>query len=169
MKPQSLQFLAGLFAAVAIGIAATPAASPATDSVTIKSERLRQNSAIAKLRVDPAEIAAFWTDDVTICRGLGVQLAGKAAYQKLFEADSTDSKRIVYERLPSAIEVSPHWPLAFETGVWNGHLGDLSGPTIISGRYSAQWVKREGRWLIRAEVYVALDGAGSGLDSKAAP
>ena len=138
----------------------------ATEPETIKAERLRQNAAIAAFK--PDEVASFWTDDVTICRGLGVQLAGKAAYRKLFEADVPSPDVIVYQREPVAIEVSPHWPLAFETGVWRGHQGGVNGPTIISGRYSAQWVKRDGRWLIRAEVYVALDGAGTGLKSKAA-
>lgn len=36
-------------------------------------------------------------------------------------------------------------------------------------RYSAQWVKRDGKWFIRSEVYVALDGGGAGLEFKAAP
>jgi ketosteroid isomerase-like protein len=166
MKLQSRLVLALIALAVAYSASAF-AAPAATESEPIKSERLRQNAAIAKREIET--ITSFWTDDVTICRGLGVQLAGKAAYRKLFEDDQSGSGRIVYERLPSAIDVSPHWPLAFETGIWNGRLGDLAGPTIISGRYSAQWVKRDDRWLIRAEVYVALDGAGVGLESKAAP
>jgi ketosteroid isomerase-like protein len=158
-----LAFFTLALGAIHVGFAAPAADEPAA----IKAARLRQNAAIAQSRVD--EIVTFWTDDVTICRGLGVQVAGKAAYRKLFENDTASPSWIVYERLPGAIEVSPHWPLAFETGVWNGHLGDLSGPTIISGRYSAQWVKRGDRWLIRAEVYVALGGSGVGLDSKAVP
>lgn len=150
-----------------ITLLAAPPKFDSTEADAIKAARLGQNAAIAKS--DFALVATFWTDDVTICRGLGTQLAGKAAYRKLFEESATAPRPIVYERLPSAIEVSPHWPLAFETGAWNGHLGTLDGPVIISGRYSAQWVKRGGHWLIRAEVYVALDGAGVGLESKAAP
>lgn len=140
-------------------------ASPEQD--IIKAERLRQNAAIVASKID--EIAACWTDDVTICRGLGVQLAGKAAYRKLFGDDVLSPSRIVYQREPSAIDVSTLWPLAFETGTWSGHLGSATGPTVIGGRYSAQWVKRDGRWLIRSEVFVALNGAGCGLDFKAAP
>jgi ketosteroid isomerase-like protein len=151
---------------VALGLASA-ACQAATDQEAIKAARLRQNAAIAAHRID--EIAAGWTDDVTICRGLGTQLAGKAAYRKLFESDALLPGGIVYRREPSAIEVSPHWPLAFETGVWSGHLGGANGPVVISGRYSAQWVRRDGRWLIRSEVFVALNGAGSGLKLKAAP
>jgi ketosteroid isomerase-like protein len=139
----------------------------ATDQEAIKAARLQQNAAIAAFR--PAEVATFWTDDVTICRGLGIQLAGKTAYRKLFEDDASTPGRIVYQREPAEIQVSPHWPLAFESGVWRGHLGSASGPTVISGRYSAQWVKRDGHWLIRSEVFVALDAAGTGLEFKAAP
>ena len=55
-------------------------------AVDIKQARLQQNAAI--VRHDLEAIASYWTDDVTICRGLGLQLAGKAAYRKLFEGDS---------------------------------------------------------------------------------
>jgi hypothetical protein len=40
---------------------------------------------------------------------------------------------------------------------------------VIGGQYSAQWVKRGDRWLIRSEVFVALKGSGAGLQMKAVP
>jgi hypothetical protein len=40
---------------------------------------------------------------------------------------------------------------------------------VIEGRYSAQWLKRADKWLIRSEVFVALTGTGPGLQMKAAP
>jgi hypothetical protein len=58
---------------------------------------------------------------------------------------------------------------AFETGTWEGHLGTMAGPTVVGGRYSAQRVKRGGRWLIRSEVFVALTCAGVGCESAAVP
>jgi ketosteroid isomerase-like protein len=163
MKNLSLIFLALL--AVASGDAS---ASTTQERSKIQHARMQQNAAIVKHDVDA--IASYWTEDVTICRGLGVQLAGKSAYRKLFEDDDPTSKdTIIYERLPTDIDVSSAWPLAFETGVWKGHLGSVQGPVVIGGRYSAQWVKRGSQWLIRSEVYVALTGADSGLQMKAAP
>ena len=146
------------------------AGSPTTTSeqAAVREARLHQNAAIATHRID--EIASYWTDDVTICRGLGFQLAGKAAYRKLFEDDDpTSPDQIVYERNPTSIEVASAWPLAFETGVWKGHRAKPTGPVVLQGRYSAQWVKRAGHWLIRSEVFVALKGEGPGLQMKAAP
>jgi len=141
-------------------------ATPA--QAAIKAARLAQNAAIASHKGD--EIASYWTDDVTICRGLGFQLAGKAAYRKLFEADDpTSPEQIVYQRIPASIDVATTWPLAFETGTWQGHRGTAPGPVVIQGRYSAQWVNRGGHWLIRSEVFVALSGSGPGLQMTAAP
>ena len=88
--------LALFFATVALR------AAPANeDKTAIKSARLSQNQAIA--RHDPDGIALFWTDDVTICRGLGVQVAGKAAYRQIFQDDPNGVAAIVYERIPDAI------------------------------------------------------------------
>jgi ketosteroid isomerase-like protein len=158
-----------LAAAVFLATNATAGPPPGSSNrAAIKQARLAQNSAIARHDLD--SIASYWTDDVTICRGLGFQLAGKAAYRKLFEQDDQASKDvIVYERIPTGIETSSAWPLAFETGVWKGHVGNAHGPVAIQGRYSAQWVKRDARWLIRSEVFGALAGFGQGLESKSAP
>ena len=158
-----------LLAACVFATSAMAAPSTSTsDRALIKHARLQQNAAIVKHDVEA--IASYWTDDVTICRGLGLQLAGKAAYRKLFEGDDPTSKDvIVYERIPVSIDASSVWPLAFETGIWKGHRGNVQGPTILQGRYSAQWVKRADHWLIRSEVYVALEGFDQGLGMKAAP
>jgi ketosteroid isomerase-like protein len=142
--------------------------APASDRSAIEHARLAQNAAIAAHRIE--EIAAYWTDDVSICRALGAQLSGKAAYRQLFvEDDPKNPNVIVYVRTPKDIEVSSHWDLAFETGVWGGHVGSAEGPVALGGRYSAQWVKRDGHWLIRSEVYVALNASGPGLALKSLP
>lgn len=146
-------------------LVAPPSQTPEEDA--IKARRAQQNAAIVANKLD--EIASFWTDDVTICRGLGIQLSGKAAYRKLFEEDTSSRDKIVYQREPRDIEVSPHWPLAFETGTWIGRRGEVNGAALITGRYAAQWVKRDGQWFIRSEVFVALGASGPGLEMKAAP
>jgi ketosteroid isomerase-like protein len=124
-------------------------------------------SAIAAGDLD--RVASFWTDDVTVRRALGQPLSGRAAARQALEPPAAPAARVVYQRQATAFDVSPHWPLAFETGTWEGHSGSVSGPTVIGGRYSAQWVKRDGRWLIRSEVFVALTCAGAGCEAAAVP
>ena len=142
----------------------TPAPSVhAADVQAIRAARFAQNEAIAVGDADGT--AAFWTEDVVIRRGLGPLVVGREGYRQLFVSDPA----VIYVRMPTAVEVSDQWPLAFETGEWSGHPGSAGAPAVIGGRYSAQWVKRNGRWLIRAEVFVALTCSAVGCTFPATP
>ena len=134
------------------------------DARDIRAARLAQNAAMAAGDVDRA--ARWWTEDVTIRRGLGTGLSGIEAYKAIMERAPVSDTALVYWRTTTAVDVSPAWPLAFETGTWTARAGG-KGPSLITGRYSAQWVKRDQRWLIRSEVFVALTCAGKGCTSKA--
>ena len=153
--------------AVLLGLTATLTAAGPVDQKAIRDARAAQNAAIASSDLDRA--ATFWTEDVTVRRALGQPLAGREAARKALEPQPAPATHLVYQRLTKDVEVSPRWPLAFETGTWEGHLGTLAGVVVIGGRYSAQWVKRGDRWLIRSEVFVALTCNGVGCDASAVP
>ena len=87
----------------------------------------------------------------------------------MLQPPAAPAPHLIYQRLTKEIDVSTTWPLAFESGMWEGHQGTLAGPVVIGGRYSAQWVKRGDRWLIRSEVFVALTCSGIGCESRAVP
>jgi ketosteroid isomerase-like protein len=127
------------------------------EAAAVRSARSAQNTAIAAHDFDRA--ATYWTDDVVIRSGLGRVVQGRASYRAAMAADSAT----VFRREPDRVDVSGNdrWPLAFESGTWTGH-GARDGRPLIRGRYAAQWIKRDGRWLIRAEVFVALGCSGEG-------
>jgi ketosteroid isomerase-like protein len=137
------------------------------DEAAIRSARAAQNSAIASGDIDRA--AEYWTEDVEIRRGLGQLLVGREAYRQLITIKGNRDSALVYAREPATVVVSAKWPLAYESGTWAGHLGGANGPVTISGQYSAQWVKRADRWLIRGEVFVALTCGGVGCAYTSAP
>jgi ketosteroid isomerase-like protein len=149
-------------AALFIALAAAP-----MDPGAIRAARAAQNKAIAAGDLD--RVASFWTEDLTVRRALGQPLSGREAARKALEPPPEAGTRLIYQRLTKDVEVSPRWPLAFETGTWEGHQGTPGGPVVIRGRYSAQWVKRGDRWLIRSEVFVALTCSGVGCRSVAVP
>lgn len=149
-------------------------AAQTADALAVRAARTAQNEAIAAGDLDA--VTSFWTDDITVRRALGSPVAGRAAARAAFEPPTgaaspvaASAPRIVYRRISNEIEVSTRWPLAFESGVWQGREGTPDGPVIIGGRFSAQWVKRDGRWLIRSEVFVALTCAGAGCSLSAVP
>jgi uncharacterized RmlC-like cupin family protein/ketosteroid isomerase-like protein len=136
----------------------------ARDARDIRAARLAQNAAMAAGDVDRA--ARWWTEDVTIRRGLGAGLSGINAYKAILERAPVSDTALVYWRTTTDVTTSPAWPLAYETGTWTARVAG-KGPSLISGRYSAQWVKRNAQWLIRSEVFVALSCTGNGCTSKA--
>lgn len=158
-----MRWSSALIVGVLVGL---PPAPPA-DRTAIRDARAAQNSAIAAGDLD--RVASFWTEDVTVRRALGQALSGRDAARKALEPPAAPGSGLVYQRLTKDVEVSPKWRLAFETGAWVGHQGTLTGPTVIGGRYSAQWVKRGDQWLIRSEVFVALTCSGVGCESAAVP
>lgn len=138
----------------------------AQDAAAIRAARSAQNVAMAAGDVERA--ATWWTDDVAIRRGLGAPVNGIAAYRSILEPAPVSDTALVYDRKTTGVTVSDHWPLAFETGTWIARRGG-KGAALIAGQYSAQWVKRDGKWLIRGEVFVALTCNGKGCDSKSLP
>jgi ketosteroid isomerase-like protein len=147
---------------VAVALTASPG-----DQAAVRAARIAQNQAIASGDLDRA--ASFWTDDVTVRRALGQPLSGREAAREALKPPAPPASPLIYQRLTKEVDVSTQWPLAFESGTWEGHQGMLQGPVVIGGRYSAQWVKRGDRWLIRSEVFVALTCAGAGCASAAVP
>lgn len=126
-----------------------------SDANLIRAARAAQTAAIASGDFDA--VASFWTEDITVRRALGQPVSGIA--EALAALKPIDDAALVYQREAVSVEVSRHWPLAFEEGRWSGHPGSAQVAPVIGGRYAAQWVKQDGRWLIRSEVFVALTGA----------
>jgi len=154
-------------ASLLVPVLAAAADDASSDDAAIREARSAQNRAIVDHDLD--RVATYWTDDVTIRRALGQHAMGKAEYRKIFARPADPSAYVLYQREPAVVEVSSNWPLAYEEGRWTGQLGGTSGPVVISGRYAAQWVKRDGRWLIRSEVFVPLECAEGGCGYKAVP
>jgi ketosteroid isomerase-like protein len=59
-------------------------------------------------------------------------------------------------RTPDEVIVNPKTNLAWETGTWKGYYEDSEKPEV-GGKYSAQWTKTSGAWLIRSQLFVTLE------------
>lgn len=173
MRPQTLTRRAlrasQLLLALMLASACAQAQPLAADEAAIRDARRTQTQALARDDLDA--VVKYWTPDITIRRALGHAVEGAAAARKLLEpsAAPNPATRVIYQREALSVSVSGHWPLAYEEGRWSGHVGSADGKPILAGRYSAQWVKRDGQWLIRSEVFVALDCADAGCKAAALP
>jgi ketosteroid isomerase-like protein len=121
------------------------------DQELIRKSRQANNEAIA--RKDAEEMSKFYLDDYVIIRGSGVIERGneenKESWKKIFK----ETPLTYFERFPLEIIISKNNPnMAWETGEWKGYNTYSKG-----GRYSAQWKKKEGKWKLQAELFVALE------------
>lgn len=141
----------------------------ASDEARIKESRRLQTQALARNDLDT--VVKYWDPAITIRRALGHPVDGAQAARKLLEPppNQNPASAIVFQREATSVTVSENWPLAYEEGKWSGHVGTADSKPIFAGKYAAQWVKRDGVWLIRSEVFVAIDCADAGCKAAALP
>ena len=169
MSASFIRPLVLLLGLAGMGAALAQAPNLAADEAAIKDSRKLQTQALARNDLDT--VVRYWDPAITIRRALGHPVDGAAAARKLLEPapNANPATAIVYQREATSVTVSPNWPLAYEEGRWSGHVGSADSKPILAGKYAAQWVKRNGTWLIRSEIFVAIDCADAGCRAAALP
>ena len=121
-----------------------------SDVAIIKSFRSASNEAIAKHDVDG--IAKYWLDDFVQVIGRGIYQTGRdsimASWRELFRTNP----QVGYIREPKEIVISNNDTLAWEEGKCTGNHSYSNG-----GNYAAMWIKRNGNWRLKAELFVSLE------------
>lgn len=123
-----------------------------SDVELILGQRKASNQALRNF--DHELNAKFSTDDAFITTGLGVLISGKDEQESYL--NSLTGPKIYWVRTPDEVIVNPKTQLAWETGTWKGYLED-SDKAVVGGKYSAQWTKASGTWLIRSQLFVTLE------------
>jgi hypothetical protein len=113
----------------------------------------RQASNQALRAYDDELNASFSTEDAFITTGAGTLIAGKEALSAYLK--SQKGPRMYWTRTPDEVIVNPENKLAWETGTWKGYM-DYSDEPVVGGKYSAQWTKSSGTWLIQSQLFVTL-------------
>ncbi|WP_113922440.1 Cif family virulence factor [Cognataquiflexum aquatile] len=118
----------------------------------ILAKRKASNQAIRSF--DHELNATFSTEDAFITTGLGVLISGKEEQEIYLK--SLKGPRMYWIRTPDEVIVNHKTQLAWETGTWKGYYEDSDKPEV-GGKYSAQWTKASGTWLIHSQLFVTLE------------
>ena len=100
-------------------------------------------------------VLSFLTEDVLTTTGNGTLLAGKTALRNYIL--SLGDSKMYWIRTTKEIEVNTVKGLAWENGTWKGYDPKQGDKSIVGGKYSAMWTKESGQWLIKSELFVALE------------
>lgn len=123
------------------------------DEQEIRKIREASNSALRAY--DNELVLSFLTEDVLTTTGNGTLLAGKEAlHYYILEAGES---KMYWIRTALEVKVNEAKGLAWETGTWKGYDPEQSEEAIIGGKYSAQWTKASGKWLIKSQLFVSLE------------
>ena len=122
------------------------------DIQEILSQREASNQALRAFDEDLN--ATFSTDDAFITTGAGCLIAGKEALSTYLK--SQKGSKMYWIRTPDEVLVNSKTQLAWETGTWKGYYED-SEQAVVGGKYSAQWTKASGVWLIQSQLFVTLE------------
>ncbi|MCH6202051.1 nuclear transport factor 2 family protein [Aquiflexum sp. LQ15W] len=118
----------------------------------ILAQREASNQALRAF--DEGLNATFSTPDAFITTGAGTLIAGNAALDAYIK--SQKGPKMYWIRTPDEVIVNPKTNLAWETGAWKGYYED-SEKAVVGGKYSAQWTKASGTWLIHSQLFVTLE------------
>jgi len=120
------------------------------DEATIRITRDESNKAIARHDVDG--LVKSMAPDFTCTLGRAVTITGRDATYTSWKQLFATNAQVRYERIPSQMTISKNDTLAWETGIWKAEHSYSAG-----GNYSAMWCKRNGVWMIRAELFVSME------------
>ncbi|MDX5337511.1 MAG: nuclear transport factor 2 family protein [Cyclobacteriaceae bacterium] len=127
--------------------------SPAQDLevAQILAQREASNQALRNFNEELNN--TFMTDDALITTGAGTLISGKQELQAYIQ--NISGPRMYWIRTPDEVIVNPETQLAWESGTWKGYVEGAEKP-VVGGKYSAQWTKKSGTWLIQSQLFVAL-------------
>jgi uncharacterized protein (TIGR02246 family) len=101
---------------------------------------------------DAAAVVALYTEDATL-NAPGAPVAhGRAAIQEFFTKDiATANSAGIKMDIAAPSDRAISGDTAWETGTWTAT--DKSGATADKGKYVTTYRKREGKWLIAADIW----------------
>jgi len=117
----------------------------------IKSIREFSNQSIANR--DTAGIAATLTPNFHAITSRNAEVSGNHSMAKKFAEEFQLRPDVSYIRTPLQVRIFQPWNSASERGKWVGTWKDADGQIEVSGIYYAKWIRVNGKWLIRAEIF----------------
>ncbi|GMQ25450.1 hypothetical protein Aoki45_21320 [Algoriphagus sp. oki45] len=121
------------------------------ERLAILAQRQASNQALRDF--DEKKNNTFMTEDALITTGTGTLISGKKKLTKYIQ--NLKGPKMYWVRSPDEVIINPETQLAWETGTWKGYVEGAEKP-VVGGKYSAQWTKKSGTWLLQSQLFVAL-------------
>ncbi len=128
--------------------------SSKVDKQAILESRKGSNRAL-KTHDLPAFLS-FFADDLSITSGNGSVVLGKDSLENYLTRVFEEDEDLYFVRTTQRVAINDTGDRAWEDGKWVGLRPQTAGWENIGGQYAAMWVKEEGIWKIKSELFVSL-------------
>lgn len=102
------------------------------------------------------DFLSFFSSDLSITSGNGSVVMGKDSLESYLSRVFEEDKDLYFVRTAQRVNVSTSGDLAWEEGKWVGLRPDTPDWENMGGQYAAMWVKEDGAWRIKSELFVTL-------------
>lgn len=121
---------------------------------SVIENRKRSNLAIKRHQIEG--ITEHLADDMAITTGNGTVIIGKDSLVNYLQVLFDRNDDLFFVREPETITLDQTCSRAWEQGTWAGFRPNTPDWENVGGNYSAMWVKIEGAWKIKSQLFVAL-------------
>ncbi|WP_439106105.1 nuclear transport factor 2 family protein [Congregibacter sp.] len=137
-------------AIVLAGLSSANALAQDCSSAGVSKARTAFNHAIRDDDLDA--MARIFDDNLVLVTGSDSDVyLGRDRQLEIWRSDVSDPNRLRYVRETTAVEMSPLYPIAMESGLWTG---SAPGGDEVGGQFTAKWRCDDGQWRLEAEIFM---------------
>ncbi len=129
------------------------------ESIDVDENAIVQQRQVSNNSLAEQDIEAFLgtlMPDYHAVTAANYQLSGHQAQREMMERVFTEYPDASYVRTLINLDFNSAHDTAAETGTWEGKWTKDDKQVELRGSYFAKWRKVEERWLLQAEIFVAL-------------
>tara|TARA_R110002049_G_C9110975_1_gene557726 strand:- start:1180 stop:1638 length:459 start_codon:yes stop_codon:yes gene_type:complete len=131
----------------------------AQDSIDVnrnKILKLRSGSNLAIKNQQIENILEYLTEDINIVASNGEIFSGKIAFKNALTNVFNRNPDLYFVRNPEEVLINTKDNIAWKKGTWTALGPETDSWKNYGGNYSAYWVKIDGTWKIKSELFVRL-------------
>jgi ketosteroid isomerase-like protein len=132
----------------------------AQDSVKVNKNKIlklrsESNLAIKNHQIDI--VLEYLTEEINIAASNGKIFSGKIAFKDALNNIFSENPDLYFVRNSEEVLLNKDNNIAWEKGTWTALRPKTDNWNNYGGNYSAYWVKINGIWKIRAELFVRIN------------
>lgn len=151
---KTMKYLSTIFILLITSIFVIAQANVNGDKTQILEVRKKSNLAIKNHQVDV--VLEYLTEDIHIAASNGEVFSGKAAFKDALSQVFNENPDLYFVRNAEEVLLNTENNIAWEKGTWVTLRPQTDNWNKYGGNYSAYWVKINGIWKIKSELFVRL-------------